>query len=58
MVLNRNGISGLWTVVNFESQFFSPRMSGITYYVDTLMFTADTAFQPLSSPLELVVVGA
>ncbi len=26
------------TVVNFESQSFSPRMSGITYYIDTLMF--------------------
>ncbi len=45
------------TVVNFESQFFSPRMSGITYYIDTLMFKADTAFQPLKTPLELVVVG-
>ncbi len=45
------------TVVNFESQFFSPRMSGITYYIDTLMFKADTAFQPLESPLDLVVVG-
>ena len=45
------------TVVNFESQFFSPRMSGITYYVDTLMFKADTAYQPLKSPLDLVIVG-
>jgi Xaa-Pro aminopeptidase len=45
------------TVVNFESQFFSPRMSGITYYIDTLMFKADIAFQPLKSPLDLVVVG-
>ena len=45
------------TVVNFESQFFSPRMSGITYYVDTLMFKTDTAYQPLESPLDLVVVG-
>ena len=45
------------TVVNFESQFYSPRMSGITYYIDTLMFTADKAYQPLASPLELVVVG-
>ncbi len=45
------------TVVNFESQFFSPRMSGITYYIDTLMFKADTAYQPLKSPLELVVAG-
>jgi Xaa-Pro aminopeptidase len=45
------------TAVNFESQFFSPRLSGITYYVDTLMFKTDRAFQPLKSPLELVVVG-
>jgi len=45
------------TIVNFESQFFSPRMSGITYYIDSLMFKADMAFQPLKSPLELVVVG-
>jgi hypothetical protein len=26
-------------------------------YIDTLMFKADTAYQPLSSPLDLVVVG-
>ena len=45
------------TVVNFESQLFSPRMSGITYYVDTLMFKADTAYQPLKSPLDLVIGG-
>ena len=45
------------TVVNFESQFFSPRMSGITYYIDTLMFKSETAYQPLESPLDLVVVG-
>ena len=45
------------TVVNFESQFFSPRMSGITYYIDTLMFKADCAYQPLESPLDLLVVG-
>ncbi len=44
------------TIVNFESQFFSPRNSGITYYIDSLMFKADTAFQPLKSPLGLVIV--
>ena len=44
------------TVVNFESQFFSPRMSGITYYIDTLMFKAGKAYQPLKTPLELVVL--
>ena len=46
------------TVVNFESQFFAPRMAGITYYVDTLMFRADTALRPLSFKPELVIVDA
>ena len=46
------------TVVNFESQFFAPRMSGITYYVDTLMFKADTALRPLQFRPELVIVDA
>ena len=45
------------TVVNFESQFFSPRMSGISYYVVTLMFKSDNAYQPLKATLDLVVVG-
>ncbi len=45
------------TVVNFESQFFSPNMAGIAYYIDTLMFKKDKAYQPLKTPLELVVVG-
>ncbi|MEQ8665725.1 MAG: Xaa-Pro peptidase family protein [Rhodospirillales bacterium] len=45
------------TVVNFESQFFSPRMTGITYYIDTLMFKKDTAYQPVKAPLDLVIVG-
>jgi Xaa-Pro aminopeptidase len=44
------------TVVNFESQFFSPNMSGIAYYIDTLMFKKDKAFQPLKTPLELVIL--
>ena len=26
------------TVVNFESVFFGPRMTGLTYLIDTLMF--------------------
>jgi Xaa-Pro aminopeptidase len=46
------------TIVNFESQFFSPRMSGITYYVDTLLFKADQAYRPLKFKPELVVVDA
>ena len=45
------------TIVNFESQFFAPRMSGITYYVDTLLFKADRAYRPLKFKPELVVVG-
>ena len=45
------------TVVNYESQFFSPRMTGITYYIDTLMFKKDRAYQPVKAPLDLVVVG-
>lgn len=46
------------TIVNFESQFFSPRLSGITYYIDSLLFKADRAYQPVKAPLDLVVVGA
>jgi Xaa-Pro aminopeptidase len=45
------------TIVNFESQFFAPRMSGITYYVDTLLFKADRAYRPLKFKPELVVLG-
>ena len=44
------------TVINFESQFFAPRMSGITYYVDTLMFKADSATRPLQFQPELVIL--
>lgn len=46
------------TVVNFESQFFSPRMTGITYYIDTLLFTADRAYRPIAAPTELIVLEA
>lgn len=46
------------TVINFESQFFSPHMSGITYYVDTLMFKTDTALRPLNFKPKLVIVDA
>jgi Xaa-Pro aminopeptidase len=45
------------TVVNFESQFFAPQLSGLTYYIDTLLFREDRAYQPVKAPLELVVVG-
>jgi Xaa-Pro aminopeptidase len=46
------------TVINFESQFFAPRMSGITYYIDMLMFKADEALRPLTFKPELVIVDA
>lgn len=44
------------TCVNFESQFFSPRMSGITYYICTLLFKQDTALLPVQAPRRLVVI--
>ncbi len=46
------------TIVNFESQFFAPRMSGITYYVDTLLFTEDYAGRPLNFQPKLVIIDA
>jgi hypothetical protein len=44
------------TCVNFESQFFSPRMSRITYYICTLLFKEDSALLPVTAPRELVVI--
>jgi Xaa-Pro aminopeptidase len=44
------------TCVNFESQFFSPRMSGITYYICTLLFKDDVAELPVKAPRRLVIV--
>ncbi len=44
------------TCVNFESQFFSPRLSGITYYIDTLLFKEDVAEMPIKAPRRLVVL--
>ena len=44
------------TCVNFESQFFSPRMSGITYYICTLLFKEDIAELPVKAPRQLVVI--
>jgi len=46
------------TVINFESQFFAPRMSGITYYIDMLMFKPDAALRPLTFKPELVILDA
>jgi len=44
------------TCVNFESQFFSPRMAGITYYICTLLFKEDIAELPVKAPRQLVVI--
>ena len=44
------------TCVNFESQFFSPRLSGITYYICTLLFKDDRAELPVQAPRELLVI--
>ncbi len=44
------------TCVNFESQFFGPRMSGITYYICTLLFKRDAALLPVQAPRRLVVL--
>ncbi len=44
------------TCVNFESQFFSPCMSGITYYICTLLFKEHTAELPVQTPRHLVVL--
>ncbi len=44
------------TCVNFESQFFSPRMAGITYYIDTLLFKEDAAGLPIRYPRRLTVI--
>ncbi len=44
------------TCVNFESQFFSPRMAGITYYIDTLLFKEDGAGLPIRYPRQLTVI--
>ena len=44
------------TCVNFESQFFSPRMAGITYYICTLLFKDDIAEMPVKAPRHLVVI--
>jgi Xaa-Pro dipeptidase len=44
------------TCVNFESQFFSPNMSGITYYICTLLFKEDEAILPVKAPRQLIVI--
>ena len=44
------------TCVNFESQFFSPNMSGITYYICMLLFKENSAELPVQAPRQLVVI--
>jgi len=44
------------TCVNFESQFFCPRMNGITYYICTLLFKEGSAILPVTAPRQLVVI--
>ena len=46
------------TAINFESQFFAPRMAGITYYIDMIMVTEAEATRPLSFQPELVILDA
>jgi len=44
------------TAVNFESVFFGPRMSGLTYLIDTLLFAQDTAELASRMPRHLTVL--
>jgi Xaa-Pro aminopeptidase len=44
------------TVVNYETQFFSPDMSGITYTICTMMFGEDRAWMPVQTPRQLIAL--
>lgn len=44
------------TVVNYESQFYGPNFSGLTYLIDTLMFEDQTACIASRVPRELIVI--
>ncbi len=46
------------TVVNYETQFFGPRLTGITYTICTLMFKEEAAGFPVETPRELIVLDA
>ncbi len=46
------------TVVNYETQFFGPRLTGITYTICTLMFKEEAAGFPVKTPRELIVLDA
>ena len=44
------------TAVNYESVFYGPRMAGLTYLIDTLIFKQDTAELASRMPRGLTVV--
>ena len=44
------------TAVNYESVFYGPRMSGLTYLIDSLLFKEDTAELASRMPRELIVL--
>ena len=46
------------TVVNFESVFFGPRMAGLTYLIDTLLFSDTEARLASRMPRDLTVLDA
>ena len=46
------------TVVNYETQFFGPRLTGITYCICTLLFDEDLAELPVRTPRELIRLEA
>ena len=45
-------------MVNYETQFFGPRLTGITYTICTLMFREESAGFPVQTPRELMVLEA
>jgi Xaa-Pro aminopeptidase len=45
------------TAVNFESVFFGPRMAGLTYLIDTLMFSSEEAHLASAMPRGLTVLN-
>ena len=46
------------TAVNFESVFYGPNMSGLTYLIDTLLFNQDSARIASRMPRGLTVLDA
>jgi len=44
------------TIVNYETQFFGPNQSGITYCICSLLFKENEAVFPVKTPRELIVV--